>query len=162
MIHFLSFFKDHCFSAIRNNWSLSFIYIYYYYYSSYLYFIFIKKYFYHLKLQYITIYNLQVFFIPLLYFRDIEIYLIHIDLMRKRCQLINVDVDVDVDANESSRQLVEDGITTRTWLVDSLFCVTCSLENNAFSVLDYVIKVTLHYYMLHLAVTPWNFRARLY
>ena len=113
-----------------------------------------------MKLQYITIYNLQVFFIPLLYFRDIEIYLIHIDLMRKRCQLINVDVDVD--ANESSRQLVEDGITTRTWLVDSLLCATCSLENNAFSVLDYVIKVTLHYYMLHLAVTPWNFRARLY
>ena len=37
--------------------------------------------------------------------------------MRKCCQLINVDVDVD--ANESSRQLVEDGITTRTWLVDS-------------------------------------------
>ena len=28
---------------------------------------------------------------------DIEIYLIHIDLMRKRCQLVNVDVDVDVD-----------------------------------------------------------------
>ena len=37
--------------------------------------------------------------------------------MRKCCQLINVDVDVD--ANESSRQLVEDGITTRRWLVDS-------------------------------------------
>ena len=34
-------------------------------------------------------------------------------------------------------------------LVDSLFCITCSLENNAFSVLHYVIKVTLHYYMLH-------------
>ena len=64
--------------------------------------------------------------------------------MRKRCQLINVDVDVDVDANESSRQLVEDGITTRTWLVDSLFCVTCSLENNAFSVLDYVIFTSLN------------------
>ena len=26
---------------------------------------------------------------------DIVIYLIYIDLMRKRCQLINVDVDVD-------------------------------------------------------------------
>ena len=37
--------------------------------------------------------------------------------MRKCCQLINVDVDVD--ANESSRQLFEDGITTRRWLVDS-------------------------------------------
>ena len=52
-----------------------------------------------------------------MYFRDTVIYLIHIDLMRKCCQLITVDVDVD--ANESSRQLVEDGITTRTWLVDS-------------------------------------------
>ena len=30
---------------------------------------------------------------------DIVIYLIYIDLMRKRCQLINVDVDVDVDCN---------------------------------------------------------------
>ena len=35
---------------------------------------------------------------------------------------------------------------TRTLLVDSLFCITCSLENNAFSVLHYVLKVTLHYY----------------
>ena len=35
---------------------------------------------------------------------------------------------------------------TLTQLVDSLFCITCSLENNAFSVLHYVIKVTLHYY----------------
>ena len=71
-----------------------------------------------MKLQYIAIYNLQVFFlILLLYFRDTVIYLIHIDLMRKCCQLINVDVDVD--ANESSRQLFEDGITTRRWLVDS-------------------------------------------
>ena len=26
---------------------------------------------------------------------------------------------------------------------------TCSIENNAFSVLHYVIKVTLHYLMLH-------------
>ena len=38
---------------------------------------------------------------------------------------------------------------TLTRLVDSLFCITCSLENNAFSVLHYVIKVTLRYYMLH-------------
>ena len=30
---------------------------------------------------------------------DIVIYLIYIDLMRKRCQLINVDVDVDVDSS---------------------------------------------------------------
>ena len=34
---------------------------------------------------------------------------------------------------------------TRTRLVVSLFCITCSLKNNAFSVLYYVIKVTLHY-----------------
>ena len=37
-----------------------------------------------------------------------------------------------------------------TRLVDSLFCtITCSLENNAFSVLHYVVNVVLHYYMLH-------------
>ena len=29
--------------------------------------------------------------------------------------------------------------------MDSLLCITCSLENNAFSVLHYVIKVTLHF-----------------
>ena len=29
--------------------------------------------------------------------------------------------------------------------MDSLLCITCSLENNTFSVLHYVIKVTLHY-----------------
>ena len=37
-----------------------------------------------------------------------------------------------------------------TRLVDSLFCtITCSLDNNAFSVLHYVVNVALHYYMLH-------------
>ena len=35
--------------------------------------------------------NLFYYFIS-----DIVIYLIYIDLMRKRCQLINVDEDVDV------------------------------------------------------------------
>ena len=30
-----------------------------------------------------------------------------------------------------------------------LFCITCSLGNNAFSVLHYVISVALHYSMLH-------------
>ena len=38
---------------------------------------------------------------------------------------------------------------TRTRLVDSLLCITCSLENNTFFVLHYVIKGTLHYLMLH-------------
>ena len=37
---------------------------------------------------------------------------------------------------------------TRTLLVDSLICITCSFENNAFSVLHYVM-VALHYSMLH-------------
>ena len=35
------------------------------------------------------------------------------------------------------------------WARDSLFCTTSSLENNALSVLHYIINVTLHYYMLH-------------
>ena len=33
---------------------------------------------------------------------------------------------------------------TRTRLMDSLFCIKCSVENNVVSVLHYVIKVTLH------------------
>ena len=37
---------------------------------------------------------------------------------------------------------------TRTWLMISLFCIACLLKNNAFSVLHYIIKVTLHYLML--------------
>ena len=45
-------------------------------------------------------------------------------------------------AYESTQRLVEDGMSTdsqtRTRLVDSLFCITCSLEKNAFSVLHYV------------------------
>ena len=41
--------------------------------------------------------NLFYYFIS-----GIVIYLIYIDLMRKRCQLINVDVDVDVDVDEFS------------------------------------------------------------
>ena len=51
---------------------------------------------------------------------------------------------------------------TRARLVDSLLCITCSLENNAFSVLHYVIKVTLHYLMLHRFEIHQNFRAQLY
>ena len=38
---------------------------------------------------------------------------------------------------------------TLTRIVDSLLCITCSLGNNAFSVLHYFIKVTLHHLMLH-------------
>ena len=52
------------------------------------------------------------------------------------------------DANESTP--VDDWLKTG-WardsqtFVDSLFCITCSLENNPFSVLHCVIKVTLHF-----------------
>ena len=38
---------------------------------------------------------------------------------------------------------------TRTRLVDSLICITCSLKNNELSVLHYVINVALHYWVLH-------------
>ena len=55
---------------------------------------------------------------------------------------------------ESTRRLVKDGMSTgltntHTGLVDSLFCFTCLLENNTFSVLRYLIKVILHYLMLY-------------
>ena len=46
-----------------------------------------------------------------------------------------------------------------------LYSCTRSLENNVFSVPHYVMKVTLHYLMLHIAsrfILPWNFRARSY
>ena len=35
---------------------------------------------------------------------------------------------------------------TRTRLLDSLICITCSLESDASSVLHYVKNVALHYY----------------
>ena len=38
---------------------------------------------------------------------------------------------------------------TCTQPVDSLFCITCLLENNAFSVLHCIIKVPLHFLMWH-------------
>lgn len=50
---------------------------------------------------------------------------------------------------------------TRTGLVHSLSCITCSFENNAFSVLHYVIKVTFHYLASRI-ILPWNFRAWLF
>ena len=49
------------------------------------------------------------------------------------------------------------GSQTRTWLVDSLICITFSLENNVISVLHYVINVALHYYMLHRFEIFFNF-----
>ena len=68
------------------------------------------------------------------------------------------------DANKSIRRLVEDGMSRGltckhahgSWI---LFYITCSLVNNAFSVLHYVIKVTLHYLTLHRfgIHSTWNF-----
>ena len=54
---------------------------------------------------------------------------------------------------------------TRARLVDSLLCMTCSLENNGFSVLHHVIKVALHYTLCQIDsrfILPWKFRAQLY
>ena len=60
-------------------------------------------------------------------------------------------------AYESTQRLVEDGMSTdsqtRTRLVDSLFCITCSLENNAFSVLHYVtLQLLLHRFEIYSAL----------
>ena len=45
---------------------------------------------------------------------------------------------------------VSAGLTnTRTARGFSVFCITCSFENDEFSVLHYVKKVSLHYLMLH-------------
>ena len=51
--------------------------------------------------------NLFYYFIS-----DIVIYLIYIDLMRKRCQLINVDVDVDVCFTYKSIFIIFEGVGT--------------------------------------------------
>ena len=59
------------------------------------------------------------------------------------------------DANEyPARRLVEDGMSTgltnnHTARGFSDLSITCSLENNAFSVLHYVLNVALLHYMLH-------------
>ena len=57
------------------------------------------------------------------------------------------------DVNESTQRLVEDGKSTGlnkhargSWILCS--GIKCSLENNTFSYLHYVIKVTLINYML--------------
>ena len=58
----------------------------------------------------------------------------------------------------------EHGTHKHTQLVDSLICIKCLLENNAFSVLHYVM-VALHYSMLHRYkdfFCPWDNHARLY
>ena len=53
-----------------------------------------------------------------------------------------------IDEDEDEEGWARDS-QTRTGLEDALICITCSLENNAFFVMHYVINVALHYYMLH-------------
>ena len=69
----------------------------------------------------------------------------------KKFQRTNA-TDVALDGNDPPDDWLKTGWArdsqTRTRLVDSLICITCSLENNAFSVLHYVM-VALHYSMLH-------------
>ena len=52
-----------------------------------------------LRNNFIFYFSISIFISFLSYYciSDIVIYLIYVDLMRKRCQLINVDVDLDVD-----------------------------------------------------------------
>ena len=60
-----SFFKDHCFSAVRNDWWLSFIYFFYYYLS----YLFVYKYIlYLLKNNFIFYFYFYLIFTLLLYF----------------------------------------------------------------------------------------------
>ena len=69
----------------------------------------------------------------------------------KKFQRANA-TDIAYDGNDPPDDWLKTGWArdsqTRTRLVDSLICITCSLENNAFSVLHYVM-VALHYSMLH-------------
>ena len=52
-----------------------------------------------LRNNFIFYFSISIFISFLSYYciSDIVIYLIYVDFMRKRCQLINVDVDLDVD-----------------------------------------------------------------
>ena len=59
--------------------------------------------------------------------------------------------DIAWDGNDPPNDRLKTGWAgdswTRTRLMDSLICITCSLGNNAFSALHYIM-VTLHYSML--------------
>ena len=69
----------------------------------------------------------------------------------KKFQRANT-TDIAQDGNNPPDDWLKTGSArdsqTRTRPVDSLICITCSLQNNAFSVLHYVV-VALHYFMLH-------------
>ena len=68
-------------------------------------------------------------------------------------------------AYESTQRLVEDGMSKdsqiRTRLVDSLFCITCSLENNCILCSALRYPTTFCYIALRFTLR-WNFGARLY
>ena len=68
------------------------LFIFFYYYLSYL-FVYIYIYIYIIFIKNVF---MSIFISSLVYYciSDFVIYVIYIDLMRKRCQLINVDVDV--------------------------------------------------------------------
>ena len=68
--------------------------------------------------------------------------------MRSHTRMLQINPADDWLMNEHEGWTQDSQALTR--LLDSLFCtITCSLENNAFSVLHYVVNVALHYYMLH-------------
>ena len=70
-----SLFKDHCFSAVRNDWSLSFIYLFYYYLSYVFVYIHIL---YLLRNNYFIFYFYFYFiFILLLYFWYCNLFNLH-------------------------------------------------------------------------------------
>ena len=77
-------------------------------------------------------------------------------------------VDLRYDANESTRRLVEDGMSTRLTNKHTArgFSILYDVfaQKQCISVLQYVIKDTLITicYMDSKFFLPWNFRARLY
>ena len=72
--------------------------------------------------------------------------LFYLEACKKKFQRANA-TDIAQDGKDPPNGLARDS-QTRTRLVDSLICTTCSLENNVFSVLHYVM-VALHYSTLH-------------
>ena len=78
--------------------------------------------------------------------RNFATLLFYLEACKKKFQRANA-TDIAQDGKDPPNGLARDS-QTRTRLVDSLICTTCSLENNVFSVLHYVM-VTLHYSTLH-------------
>ena len=84
-------------------------------------------------------------------FKDTKNFAALLAARNKKFQQVNA-TDMAQDGNDPPDDWLKTGLArnsqTNTRLVDSLFCIKCSLENNALSVL-HCVMAALHYSMLH-------------